>query len=71
MLSTNGSVLPGRQLWLMMILSHRSAPRIPRGQRKLEAALRESDPQKLPVMARAAELAIILRRQDLVNRRNG
>ena len=43
----------------------------PEWQGKLEAALRESDPQKLPDMVRAAESAIILRQQALANTPDG
>ena len=43
----------------------------PEWQGKLEAALRESDPQKLPDMVRAAQSAIVLRQQALVNRTDG
>ena len=43
----------------------------PEWQAKLEAALRESDPRKLPDMVRAAQSAIVLRQQALVNRPDG
>ena len=43
----------------------------PELQGRLEAALRDSDPQKLPDMVRAAEGAIVLRQQALVKRPDG
>lgn len=43
----------------------------PEWQGKLEAALRESDPQKLPDMVRAAESAIVSRQHALANRPDG
>jgi hypothetical protein len=45
--------------------------RFPDWQREFEAALLEVDPQKLPERVKAAEAAIFLRQQALVNNPDG